>query len=79
MSVGGTEVETGLPFGHEMDSGTSFWGIGDDVRFDRGSAKLTLLRTTPLVGMGQHELNAARDGVPAAFTVLIGGDEESFG
>ena len=60
LSVGGTEVETGLPFCHEMDSGVSLWGVWHDVCLDCGGSELGLLRATPPVGMGQHKLNAAR-------------------
>lgn len=57
LSVGGTEVETCLPLGHEVDSGMSLGGVGDDLRLDGSSSELTLLRATPSVWMSQHELN----------------------
>jgi hypothetical protein len=76
--VGSTEVETRLPFRHEVDSGMSLWGIGDDVRSDSGSPELTLLRSAPSIGVGQYEFDVARYRVPAVFSIVIGGNEQRF-
>ena len=75
VSLGGTEVEACLAFSHEVDSGTPFLGIRDDLRSDGGSSQLVLLRATPPVRMGQHEFDVLRDRVPAMFPDLVGGDE----
>jgi hypothetical protein len=79
LSVGSTEVEIRFSFGHEMDSGTSFWGVRDDIRLDCSSPELTMLCITPLVRMGQHELDATRHEIPAVFSNWIGLDKEIFG
>ena len=76
--VSNAEVETCFPFRHEMDSGTPLLGVGHDLRLDGGSSKLVLLRTTPPIGMGQHELNVVRNRVPAIFSDLIGRNKHRF-
>ena len=78
LSVGSAEVETRLPFRHEVDPGVSLWGVGDDTRVDGGSPELALLRSAPAIGMGQHELNAARYRVPSMFSVVVRGNKERF-
>ena len=78
LSVGSAEIETRLPFRHEVDPAVSLWGVGYDTRFDGGSPELTLLRSAPTIRMGQHELNVARYRVPSVFSVVIGRDKERF-
>ena len=78
MGVGSTEVETRLPFGHEVDSGVTLWGIGDNVCLDSGGPELALLRTTPPIGVGHHKFNVSRHGIPAVLSILVGGDKERF-
>ena len=78
LSVGSAEVETRLPFRHEVDPAVSLWGVGDDTRFDGGGTELALLRSAPSIGMGQHKLNAARYRVPSVFSVVVGGNKERF-
>jgi hypothetical protein len=78
LSMSSTEVEARLSFGHKVDPGTSLWGVRDDTRSDGSSPELTLLRTTPPVGMGQYEFNFVSDRVPAELPVLVGGNEEGF-
>ena len=77
--VDGTEVETGLPLGHEVDSSISFRCVRDDSRSDGGIPEMTLLRTTPSVGVGQHELSVVSYRVPPELSNFCqGGDELRF-
>ena len=78
LGVGSTEIEARLSFSHEMDSGVSLWGVGNNVRPNGGCPELTLLRTTPPVRMGQHEFDVTRYRVPAMLSILVGRDKERF-
>jgi hypothetical protein len=78
LSVGGTEVETGLPLGHKVDSRKPLLGVRDNPCSDGGSSELALLQATPPVWMGQHELDFVRYRVPAALSIGVGGNKERF-
>ena len=76
LGAGSTKIETGLPFGHEVNSGVSLFCVGNNLCLDGSSPKLTLLGAAPSVGMGQHELNVVGHRVPAVLSCLVGGNEE---
>lgn len=77
-SLGSAEVEARLPLGHEVDPRMSLGCVGDYARSDCGGPELALLRATPSVGMGQHELDLVRHRVPLVLSDFVGGDEERF-
>ena len=79
VSVGSAEVEICFSFGQEMDSITPFLDVGNDLRFGGGSSELGLVRSTPPIGMDQHELNVVRHRIPTVLSVLIGRNEEHLG
>jgi len=59
LGVGNTKVEARLPLRYEVNSGESLLGARNNPCPDSSSPELALLRTTPSVWMGQHELNFA--------------------
>ena len=79
LGMGSAKAKTCFTLGNKVDGGVAGRGIGDNTGFDCGVSQVSLLRASPSVGMGQHQLDGFRDRVPSEFSIWLRGFEQRLG